>query len=67
MGLDEEYEKILNPNELIKNFETYDVFEEWCTSGSVLDLEEALKVFEAHELYEYCAIIKAVIDFKTEI
>lgn len=66
MNIDESYEYILQPDELIKHFESFDVFEEWCTEGSVLDLQEALKVFEEYELYEYCAIMKAVIDFKLE-
>ena len=65
MDLNDYYEQILSPNELINNFDTLLEFEQWCLLGSVLDLEEGLKVFEAHELYEHCAIIKKCIDAKS--
>ncbi|WP_341216947.1 hypothetical protein [uncultured Wocania sp.] len=64
MGINEKYEQILQPDELIKSFNTMVCFENWCKEGSVLDLTEALNVFEVFELYEYCEVIKKVIDLK---
>lgn len=64
--LDELYLEILNPVELINYFKTDEEFRSWCETGEVLDLSEALIVFENHELYEYCVIIKDVLDEKID-
>ena len=64
MDLNDAYDEILNPNELINNFDNLLEFEIWCLQCSVLDLEECLKLFEAHELYEHCVIIRNVLEDK---
>lgn len=66
MDLNDYYEEILNPNELINNFENLLEFEKWCLLGSILDLEECLKVFVHHELYEHCAVIRNVLEDKKD-
>lgn len=64
MDLNDAYDEILNPNELINNFDNLLEFEIWCLQGSILDLEECLKVFVHHELYEHCAVIRNVLEDK---
>ena len=66
MELNDYYEEILNPNELINNFENLLEFEKWCLLVSILDLEECLKVFVHHELYEHCVVIRNVLEDKKD-
>ena len=65
MIIDEQYNEIMQPDKFVESFDTMACFENWCLTGDVLDLQEALSVFEAYELYEYCAVIKKVIDYKS--
>lgn len=60
--INEQYEKIMNPVEFVKNFKDLDDFREWALDGTILDLQEAIKVFQEYELYEYCAVMKKLID-----
>lgn len=62
--INEKYEELLQPDIFVNNFKTMRCFENWCNTGSRLDLEETLKIFEAYELYEYCVIIKKIKDGK---
>lgn len=64
MSLDEQYEQILFPIEFVKNFNNINDFKNWCSQGSKLDLQEAIKVFEAYEMYEYCAIMQDILKNK---
>jgi hypothetical protein len=64
MEIDDQFQELLRPEKFVKNFNTMQCFENWCTSGDIEDLEETLVVFGAYELYEHCAIIKKVINDK---
>ena len=59
--INEAYETIIDPVELIKNFKTEKDFIDWLDLGTPEDVEQTLQVFEDAELYEYCAIIKKYI------
>jgi hypothetical protein len=43
-----------------------DSFIEWLNTGTIKDLECTLEAFENSEMYEDCAIIRDVIDFKNK-
>jgi zona occludens toxin (predicted ATPase) len=64
MDIDDQYNEILQPERFIENFNTMGEFYQWCLTGDIIDLEEALKVFETYELYEHCTIIKQALDEK---
>lgn len=58
--LDQQYNKLIRPDNFIKNFNNLWEFEEWCYTGTLADLGSTLKEFEKYELYEYCTVIKSV-------
>ena len=60
MQIDSQYEQILNPVELIKEFKTMHEFRVWCYKGTAEDLDAAIRAFEFYELYEHCAIMLSV-------
>ena len=60
MHINSQYERILNPVELVKEFETMYDFRIWCYDGTVEDLDVSIKAFESYELYEHCAIMLSV-------
>lgn len=62
--LNDIYEQILEPKEFVKHFNDMLEFRIWCYEGSILDLTEMLVYFVNAELYEYCVVIKDVIDIK---
>jgi len=57
-------EVMLKPSNFVKNFETKEDFIEWANEGEVEDVQFALKAFEDDEMYEYCQILKEVIESK---
>lgn len=59
--LEHKYNKLIKPDNFIKQFNNLFEFEEWCYIGTIEDLEATLKEFEKYELYEYCSVIKSVI------
>ena len=64
MQYNRDYEEIIQPDNFIKLFKDLKEFEEWADLGSVSDIEAALKEFEVYELYEYCAILRDVMNSK---
>lgn len=59
--LQQEYNKMIRPDNFVKNFNSMREFEEWCYIGTIEDLEATLVEFEKYELYEHCQVIKSVI------
>lgn len=59
--LQQEYNKMIRPDNFVKNFNSMWEFEEWCYIGTIEDLQATLVEFEKYELYEYCGVIKSVI------
>lgn len=53
----EAYQKLTDPKEFIKTFDSDQEFEDWCRDGTLDDLKATLKAFENSELYEHCRII----------
>ena len=62
--MDAMFEELLKPCNLIQQFKTLRDFKLWCETGLVEDNEEMLKAFEKDELYNYCIIIRDVINAK---
>lgn len=60
--LEYEYNKLIRPDNFIKEFNNLHEFEEWCYIGTIEDLEATLEEFEKYELYEHCNVIKHVIN-----
>lgn len=58
MDTSKTYTEIINPEKIIKQFDTIDGFIDWLRIGTTEDLKYCLKAFEDAELYEYCAIIR---------
>lgn len=58
----EKYKQIKDPCNLVKHFRSKTEFIEWCKMGTKQDLQAALKEFEKDELYEYCAIMREVLN-----
>lgn len=60
------YLELIDPQELIKNFNTEEEFTKFLkidSSGNhIKDLECTLEVFKKEELYEYCILIKSVLE-----
>ena len=50
---------------IVNNFIGKLHFKSFCETGEHEDLIELLKVLENHELYEYCAIVRDVINEKS--
>lgn len=51
---------IIRPSQY--KFKSKTEFKEWCKMGTKQDLQAALKEFEKDELYEYCAIMREVLN-----
>lgn len=51
---------IIRPSQY--KFESKAEFIEWCKMGTKQDLQAALKEFEKDELYEYCAIMRDILN-----
>jgi len=64
-SLEEQYNELINPVN-IRKIQTDEQFVEWCNSGSIEDLECTLRVFVEAEMYEDCAVIRDVLQRKTE-
>ena len=62
--MDAMFEELLKPHNLIQQFETERDFKLWCETGLIEDNEEMLKAFEKCEFYNYCIIIRDVINAK---
>ena len=60
--LDHQYNELIRPDNFIQHFKNMREFEEWCYIGTIEDLKDTLKEFEKYELYEYCSVIKSVIN-----
>ena len=58
------YDYVTEPLDIIKVLNTDDKFLEWIEDGDISDLEDTLSDFEAFELYEYCSLIKHVLELK---
>ena len=58
------YDYITEPLDIVKLLDTDAKFLEWLDDGDVSDLEATLSDFEAFELYEYCELIKNVLERK---
>lgn len=62
--LNQSFEEILYPPNLIKNFSSMEEFAEWTKTGLIEDIEEMRKEFEKAELYEHLVIIREVLNIK---
>jgi len=60
--LNQKYTELINPINFIKLFGTTDEFIEWAQLGSTEDLLCTISEFEKAELYEYCGILRQVLD-----
>jgi len=58
------YEDLINPINMRLNFKSEIEFVSWLETGSIEDLECALNAFTDEEMYEDCALIRDVIQFK---
>lgn len=58
------YEELINPVWIRAQFRTDSGFANWCFESEITDLECMLRVFLDAEMYEDCAIIRDVIEFK---
>jgi hypothetical protein len=56
-----DYHELIRPDNFINLFKDIQDFEEWCHLGTIKDLDATLAEFEKYELYEYCQVIKGVI------
>lgn len=66
LTLENLYLELIDPQEFIKNFKTKEEFILFLridsTGTHIEDLECMLKVFEEEEFYEYCILIKSILD-----
>ena len=58
------YEDMINSIWIRSQFKDERGFAVWCYSGTIEDLNCALRVFLDEEMYEDCAIIRDVIAYK---
>ena len=58
--------QILDPLNFIKRFPNRESFIAWLNPHSIKDLREILDTFEKYELYEYCSVVKWVVDKKKD-
>lgn len=63
-ALNDMFETLLYPPNLIQQFETLEAFKEWTETGTIEDINEMRKEFEPHELYGHLIIIRDVIKQK---
>jgi len=64
----ENFEEMSIPTNFVNSFESKDEFRKWCDGGTYIDLQYALESFKEYdEIYEYCTIIKEVMDSKERI
>lgn len=62
--LENAYFNLITPNRLIQLLNSNEKFIEWLDDGTLQDLQYTLEAFEEDELYEYCEVIKQVMDRK---
>jgi len=60
-ALNDMFETLLHPPNLIQQFETLLEFKAWTETGTIEDINEMRKEFEPHELYDHLIIIRDVI------
>ena len=60
--LNNAYEKIVDPLNFVKNFDTDDDFMNWLRRGTENDLKGTYKTFYDERLYRYCELIKLVLE-----
>lgn len=65
--MDSNYEQILDPISLVKNFPTMEHFIDWIEEGSILDLKELKTLFKEHGLIEHVVVIEGMIFKKSKL
>lgn len=64
--INQAFERIIKPENFIKNFKSEKEFETWCRTGDVDSLQKMLVLYQKANLTRYCDRIKKVIKYKKE-